>query len=214
MDVPLGEDGATGGGGDVPEVEVEDVPDNLYVDEPPPREVPPPQMTSLHYVVQYLMNPWMLLIIAILLYKLWQKVRPSIMGRYQEWQDKRKEAEYAAQYHKNPDMFRQKMEAMDEARAKMQERYNKSAEEWATKQRELEEKKREQDIADWENHKDGKGYKSRANAGEDREREALRQQAIVKGKKGFRPEYNPLMGMGGGSGYRPAPRGGGAGGGG
>merc|ERR1719495_1258889 len=116
------------------------------------------------------MNPWVLLLLAILLYKLWQKIRPGIMDRYNQWQDARKEAEYAAQYHKNPDQFRQKMEAMDEARARLQDRYNQSTEEWVSKQRELEEKKRE----------------------------ALRQQAVVKGKKGFKPEYNPLMGMGGG----------------
>merc|ERR1719187_1088986 len=146
------------------------------------------------------MNPWVLLLLAILFYKLWQKVRPGIMDRYNQWQDARKEAEYAAQYHKNPDQFRQKMEAMDEARARLQDRYNQSTEEWVSKQRELEEKKR---------------YKNRANVGEDKEREALRQQAVVKGKKGFKPEYNPLMGMGGGgSGYRPAPRRGAAGGGG
>merc|ERR1719187_1747555 len=133
------------------------------------------------------MNPWVLLLLAILLYKLWQKIRPGIMDRYNQWQDARKEAEYAAQYHKNPDQFRQKMEAMDEARARLQDRYNQSTEEWVSKQRELEEK----------------------------EREPLRQQAVVKGKKGFKPEYNPLMGMGGGgSGYRPAPRRGAAGGGG
>ena len=30
----------------------------------------------------------------------------------------------------------------------------------------------------------------------------MEQQARVKGKKGFRPEYNPLMGGGGGAGYR------------
>ena len=34
----------------------------------------------------------------------------------------------------------------------------------------------------------------------DKAREALEQQARVKGKKGFRPEYNPLMGSGGGGG--------------
>merc|ERR1719266_719915 len=92
------------------------------------------------------MNPWVLLLLAILLYKLWQKVRPGIMDRYNQWQDARKEAEYAAQYHKNPDQFRQKMEAMDEARARLQDRYNQSTEEWVAKQRELEEKKRQQDC--------------------------------------------------------------------
>ena len=55
---------------------------------------------------------------------------------------------------------------------------------------------------------------SRAKTGVDKEREALEQQARVKGKKGFKKDdYNPLMGMGGGSGYRPAPRRGASGGG-
>merc|ERR1719495_2226937 len=72
------------------------------------------------------MNPWVLLLLAILLYKLWQKIRPGIMDRYNQWQDARKEAEYAAQYHKNPDQFRQKMEAMDEARARLQDSITKA----------------------------------------------------------------------------------------
>ena len=55
----------------------------------------------------------------------------------------------------------------------------------------------------------------RVKTGVDKEIEALEQQAKLKGKKGFkRDDYNPLMGMGGGSGYRPAPRRGGASGGG
>ena len=46
----------------------------------------------------------------------------------------------------------------------------------------------------------------RANRDCDKEREALEQQARVKGKKGFKPDYNPLMGGGGGTGYRHAAR--------
>ena len=42
----------------------------------------------------------------------------------------------------------------------------------------------------------------RADRSSDKAREALEQQARVKGKKGFRPDYNPLMGGGGGSGFR------------
>lgn len=201
----------------LPEAVVEDVPDGYYVDQgPPPIPEEKPQLSTFQYCLQILLttNPWLLLIIAIVLYKIWQRLRPGIMEKYYTWQEERKEAEYAAHYHKNPDMFRQKMEAMDEARARMQERYDRDTEQWAAKQKEIEEKKRQQDIEDWENHKQGKGYKNRAHTGEDREREALKQQAIVKGKKGFKPEYNPLMGLGGGSGYRPSPRGGGASGGG
>merc|ERR1711915_438426 len=112
-----------------------------------------------------------------------------------------------------------KMEAMDRARLRLQERYNVDAEDAAKKRDEKKKKKREQDIQDWENHKDGKGYKNRAEGKVDKEREALEQQARVKGKKGYtRPDtgYSPLMGDFGGSGsrYRPTPRGGGASGGG
>ena len=42
----------------------------------------------------------------------------------------------------------------------------------------------------------------RADRSSDKAREALEQQARVKGKKGFRPDYNPLMGGGGGGGFR------------
>ena len=75
------------------------------------------------------------------------------------------------------------------------------------KRLEAEEEKREQEIKDWEDHLAGKGYKNKARGGVDSQREALEQQARVKGKKGFRPDdYNPLMGGGGSGGFRPAPR--------
>ena len=74
------------------------------------------------------------------------------------------------------------------------------------KRREAEEERREQEIKDWEDHLAGKGYKNKARGGVDKQREELEQQARVKGKKGFKPEYNPLMGSGGSGGFRPAPR--------
>ena len=42
----------------------------------------------------------------------------------------------------------------------------------------------------------------RADRNCDKAREALEQQARVKGKNGFKPDYNPLMGGGGGGGFR------------
>jgi len=161
-------------------------------------------------VLSYLSNPWALLILAFLLYKIYAKCRDKFLEpliyKYEVWKERKKMEEEAAEMKKNPDQYRSKMEAMEIARNRMQEQYKKSAEEWRERQAEREEVKRQQDIEDWENHQQGKGYKSRANAKEDKEREALEQQARIKGKKGFRPEYNPLMGMGGGSGYRPSRR--------
>jgi len=98
------------------------------------------------------------------------------------------------------------MEQMEAARLKLQERYNCDAVKAEEKRLEAEELRRERDVQDWEDHLAGKGYKNRAKGGADKEREALEQQARVKGKKGFKPDYNPLMGSGGGGGYRPAAR--------
>merc|ERR1712029_1167060 len=90
-----------------------------------------------------------------------------------------------AAYKKNPDLFQNKMEMMEAARLRLQARYDEDAMRAEEKRQEAEDRKTEQQI---------------------KAREALEQQARVKGKKGFRPEYNPLMGGGGGGGYRPAAR--------
>merc|ERR1711963_273320 len=92
----------------------------------------------------------------------------------------------------------------------------KDAEAEQLKREQAEALKREQDIKDWEEHQRGGGYKNRAPAKVDKEREALEQQAKLKGKKGFkapppRTDFNPLMGGGGGAGYRPPARRGGGG---
>merc|ERR1712106_833406 len=187
MDEPM-EDG-------VPEATVETVPDHI--------EAAYEEPSTLDYikynVLGYFSNPWAMLILLFLMYKLYRLISPMITEplaeRWSQWQ--------------------QKMEAMEMARLRMQERYNEDAETMAIKRMELEERKRDQEIQEWDDHLQGKGYKNRAKTGVDKEREALEQQARVKGKKGFRADdYNPLMGMGGGSGYRAAPRRGGAGGGG
>merc|ERR1719300_502195 len=145
--------------------------------------------------------------------KLKPYVTEPILEKWSQRQIKREEQEEAAKYKKNPDEFKRKMELMEQARLRMQERYNKDAEAIALKNNELEERKRKKEIQDWDDHLQGKAYKSRAKSGIDREREALEQQARLKGKKGFKPDYNPLMGSGGGGGYRPAPRRGASGGG-
>ena len=157
-------------------------------------------------------------------------------------QEQRQQAAEAAAMKKDPDAYRAKMEAMESARLRMQEQYNQvfqrlkinsklngfkiqqivstqpfqAAEAEQLKREQAEALKREQDIKDWEEHQRGGGYKNRAPAKVDKEREALEQQAKLKGKKGFkapppRTDFNPLMGGGGGAGYRPPARRGGGG---
>jgi len=199
---------------EIPEATVETVTDHIEA-----RYEEPSTLDYIKYnVLGYFSNPWALLILLFLLYKLYRLVSPMIteplLERWNQWQVQREVQAEAARYKKNPDEFKSKMEAMELARMRMQERYNEDAQVMAVKRMELEERKREQEIEEWENHQQGKGYKNRAKTGIDKEREALEQQARIKGKKGFKPDHNPLMGMGGGSGYRPAPRRGGASGGG
>jgi len=165
-------------------------------------------------VLVYLSNPWALLILAFLLYKIFRKLKnryiDPLLDRFDEWREQQKLQAEAASIKKDPDAYRSKMEAMEQARVKLQEQYDKSAQEWMKKKAEQEEKKQQQEIEDWEKHQQGKSYNSKIGARQtvDKEREQLEQQAKIKGKKGFKPDYNPLMGMGsGGSSYRPARRG-------
>jgi len=208
-------------GEEVEEAVVETV-EEQYV----PHIQPPIQPLSLaEYVwysaLNYFSNPWAFLILLYLLYRIYRWISPmeSITERYYSWQEKREQAADAAAMKKDPDAYRAKMEAMEAARMRMQEKYNQDADAEQLKREEKEALRREEDIADWEEHQRGGGYKNRAPAKVDKEREALEQQARVKGKKGFaapppRTDFNPLMGgAGGSSGYRPPARRGGGGGG-
>eukprot|EP00088_Acartia_fossae_P056017 TRINITY_DN6516_c0_g1_i5.p1 TRINITY_DN6516_c0_g1~~TRINITY_DN6516_c0_g1_i5.p1 ORF type:complete len:238 (-),score=82.37 TRINITY_DN6516_c0_g1_i5:801-1475(-) len=168
-------------------------------------------------ILTYFTNPWALLILAFLLYKIYGAIKVKyinpLLDRVADYRElKAMEAE-AAFVKKNPDQYRAKMERMEEARARLQQQYEASAQQWKQKQLELEEKRRQQEIEDWESHQKGEGYRNRSTGKEDKEREALEQAAKLKkekkngGPSGLRPEYNPLMGAGGGgSNYRAARR--------
>jgi len=171
--------------------------------------------------LNYFSNPWAFLILLYLLYRVYRWISPMvtepIADRFTSWQESREQAAEAAAMKKDPDAYRAKMEAMEVARMRMQEKYNQDADAEQLKREEADALRREQDIKDWEEHQRGGGYKNRAPAKVDKEREALEQQARVKGKKGYaasppRTNFNPMMGGGaGGSGYRPPARRGGGG---
>jgi len=141
----------------VPEATVESVPDHVEAiyEEP----------STLEYIkysiLGYFSNPWAMLILLFLLYKLFKVISPMVSEplteRWSQWQQKREEQAEAARYKKNPDEYKSKMEAMEMARLRMQERYNEDAETVAIKRKELEEKKREQEIQEWDDHLMGKG---------------------------------------------------------
>jgi len=168
-----------------------------------------------HTILVYFSNPWALLILAFFIYKIYGVFKRAyiypLLDRISDWREVKKWEAEAAEIKKNPDQYRAKMEEMDKARARLQQSYERSTQEWSQKQKELDEKRRQEDIEEWDNHLQGKGYRNRAPGKEDKEREALEQQAKLnkekkKGPTGLRPEYNPLMGAGGGSGFRAARR--------
>merc|ERR550519_2892564 len=102
-------------------------------------------------------------------------VTEPIADRLTSWQEKREQAAEAAAMKKDPDAYRAKMEAMEVARMRMQEKYNQDADAEQLKREEADALRREE-------HQRGGGYKNRAPAKVDKEREALEQQARVKGK--------------------------------
>ena len=128
--------------GGEPEVTVETVPDNI---ESGYREVEPGMLSYIQYfLLGYFSNPWALLILAFITYKLYRRLRPFltepladrlwretgeregrpdvVLSRYNAWQQQREQQEEAARYKKNPDVYRTKMEVMEAARLKLQEK--------------------------------------------------------------------------------------------
>lgn len=208
---------------DVTEATVETV-EERYV---PHVQEPIQPLSTGEYVwysaLNYFSNPWAFLIFLYLLYRVYRWVGPRLTSplveRWEDWQARREQAEEAALYKKDPDVYQAKMEALEAARLRMQASYDQDAEVERVKREEKEEARREQDIQDWELHQRGGGYKNRLPPKVDKEREALEQQARLKGKKGYPKQappsdFNPLMGGGaGGSGYRAPARRGAAGGG-
>merc|ERR1719341_1390753 len=121
MEDPILDDAMEDG---IPEATVETVPDHIEAGYEEPST-----MDYIKYnVLGYFSNPWAMLILLFLMYKLYRLISPMITEplaeRWSQWQLKREEQAEAARYKKNPDEYKSKMEAMELARLRMQERYN------------------------------------------------------------------------------------------
>ena len=66
----------------------------------------------------YLSNPWIWLLTAIFAYYLIKRL--NLNTKYYDWQQKREYLAEAEHVKKNPDFYRQRMEAMERARQKQQ----------------------------------------------------------------------------------------------
>ncbi|KAM9375311.1 selenoprotein S isoform 2-T2 [Phaethornis superciliosus] len=150
---------------------------------------------------------WFIVLAALLIYFLMQKVSRSRPGSQQG----------AAQAALEPDVVVRRQEALAAARLRMQEELNAQAERYKEKQRQLEEEKRRQKIAMWESMQEGKSYKGNLKLNQEAESAASTSSAVPKSKPNKKPlrggGYNPLSGEGGGTcSWRPGRRGPSAGG--
>ena len=107
-----------------PEVTVETVPDNIetgYSDGEPGFLDP-----VKYFLLGYFSNPWALLILAYITYKLYRHLKPfvtePIVERFSAWQEKREQQKETARYKKNPEEYRGKIEQMEAARLRLQQR--------------------------------------------------------------------------------------------
>ncbi|XP_050534823.1 selenoprotein S B-like [Daktulosphaira vitifoliae] len=127
---------------------------------------------------------WYILTFCIILIYIVSKLWPY----YEKWLTQRRESAHEAEIKKNPDLYKKKQEELQKSRTKFQEEYEKKAKLALEKQKEKEKKILEEKQASL--NKTSLGHTIN-----DSER-----------SKRFRPEYNPLMGSGSGSNYRPPRR--------
>lgn len=128
---------------------------------------------------------WYILGVGVILAYFYQKTWKFHIDAYRKRKD---EEEYAAKYHKNPDLFVTRQVAQQEYAMKLQEKYRRDAEEHERKIKEKERKKQEELLQKYEGQGGQKsGY-------------------TEDGVNSSKPEYNPLMGAGSSSNYRPPRR--------
>ncbi|XP_059095703.1 selenoprotein S-like [Tigriopus californicus] len=190
------------------EAYVESVTENDYVtlDEAEPT-TPPSLPSQILLTFKEVLNPWYVVFVAVLAFVIYQRFKDLFDAKWARWQRELQERHEQAQLKKNPDLFRAKMEAMEAARRRMQDKYDQESREAVAKMKEREEEKRQQQIQDWENLQQGKGYRNKVKVAEAEFSDGVNRSSQAKKKSAFRPEYNPLMGgAGGSSGYRPSRR--------
>ncbi|XP_064471368.1 selenoprotein S-like [Ornithodoros turicata] len=110
--------------------------------------------------------------------------------------------------HEDPAAILSRQEAMEIARQRMQERQDQLSEQHKEKQRELEEKKRQEKIANWEQTQQGGSSGRKLGSSQDEpSSQSIRRKPTSSSDDRLRgTSFNPLMGHGSGTSYRPARR--------
>ena len=77
---------------------------------PPPTRAAPPQPTMLDYLLHYLSNPWVIIVITFIFYKFfYRRIHPIISDWLSDWRLRRQEAQETAEMVRNPDAYQRKM---------------------------------------------------------------------------------------------------------
>ena len=97
---------------------------------------------------------WFIFIALIALYYLKHKLTP----KFENYRRKKEEQDYL---NVDPNVARQRMESMEMARRRLQEKYDAQAAKHAEEMKEKEREQRLAKIADWELHQSGGGYRSK-----------------------------------------------------
>ncbi|KAJ8940315.1 hypothetical protein NQ318_014389 [Aromia moschata] len=128
---------------------------------------------------------WYILLFGVVLAYVYHNVLKSYISNFQKYRD---DQEYVAKYHKDPDLFVARQVAQQQSAMKLQEKYRKDAEEYQKRLEQKEAKKKEELMKKF----NGDGGQKLGSGSQE--------------NSSFKPEYNPLMGSGSGSNYRPPRR--------
>ncbi|XP_017798399.1 PREDICTED: uncharacterized protein LOC108579383 isoform X2 [Habropoda laboriosa] len=119
---------------------------------------------------------------------------PYIREKYTSWKLRKDEQDYAAKYHKNPDLLQERLSGLEASRQKMQEEYYKKCRVAQEEEQEKQKTIRSSRLI-LDNATPGHRLGSKDND----------QSFTEKKHKSIKGEYNPLMGNGS-RGYRPPKR--------
>ena len=171
-------------------------------EQPPVNENPEFVTQTFSSVIAFLQQyGWFVLFGIVVLLYIKSKLDPHVR------KIKKKAADVIEQKKYDPDIAQSRLEQMERSRIRLQEQHDAEAARFAEKQRIKEEEKRKAKIEDWENHQQGKGYRSKIKPKEEAEpKKPLKPKAKLREN-----DYNPLMGNYSGASFRPPRRSGGGG---
>ncbi|KAF3423779.1 hypothetical protein E2986_04725 [Frieseomelitta varia] len=124
---------------------------------------------------------------------------PYIREKYTSWKLKKDEQEYAAKYHKNPDLLQKRLSSFEASRQKMQEEYYQKS--ILAQQKETEQNEKAKQIPKLMLDDNQLLVTSNRSGKKDNDLAPFTE----KKHKSIREEYNPLMGHSS-RGYRPPKR--------